>query len=147
MLPRHVWLRLREEWPSAPTMGWDYWMRTAFRSSRQRVHCSRSFLEADHESRKGSSIVTHKQVRFFELFAFAELASACDSKEPCNQFGDISYLLRTKYEFWMRTALTKGETMRGESQLVQNGYECRSESIDLGPQKSTQDCALVGWHR
>ena len=33
--------------------------------------------------------------------------------------------------------------MRGESQLVQNGYECRSEAIDLGPQKSTQDCALL----
>ena len=142
MLPRHVWLQLREEWPSAPTMGWDYWMRTAFRRADKECIVP-EVPRSRHESRKGSSIVTHKQVRFFELFAFAELASACDSTEPCNQFGDISYLLRTKYEFWMRTALTKGETMRGESQLVRNGYECRSEAIDLGPQKSTQDCALL----
>ena len=142
MLPRHVWLQLREEWPSAPTMGWDYWMRTAFRRADKEC-IAPEVPRSRHESRKGSSIVTRRQVRFFQLFAFAELANACDSNEPCNQFGDISYLLRVKYEFWMRTALNKAESMRGESQLFQSGQECRSEAIDLGPHKTVQDCALL----
>ena len=148
MLPRNVWIRLREEWPSTPTMGWDYWMRTAFRRADKECIVP-EVPRSRHASRKGSSVVTHEQVEYFELMAFAQVNSQCDTKEkPCTHFGNINYVLRETYEFWMHFALHKAERLFGSSQLRFMGEECRSEAIDLGRQESADDCAvLVGMGR
>lgn len=145
MLPRPAWLQLREEWPTAPTMGWDYWMRTAFRRADKECIVP-EVPRSRHESRKGSSVITSRQVKFFELFAFADLKSACTVEEDsCNQFGDISYLLKTKYEFWMRAALNQAHSMigLGQSNLIQSGQQCKSQATDLGIQESPEACALL----
>ncbi|CAK9077112.1 unnamed protein product [Durusdinium trenchii] len=144
LLQRKVWIRLREEWPSAPTMGWDYWMRTAFRRADKECIIP-EVPRSRHESRKGSSIVTRKQVEYFELMALSQQSSSCDGTRPCNHFGNIDYLLKDTYEFWMHSALHKAERMTGSSHLFQSGQECTSEAINLGHLATPEDCAaLVG---
>ncbi|CAE7312576.1 GNTI [Symbiodinium natans] len=104
MLLRRAWLAVRKEWPVAPTMGWDYWMRVAFRAAGKECvipQVSRSH----HAAAKGSSVSTAKQVRLFEAMAFADVPSTCDVTEPCAHFGNVSYLLEEEYNAWHRKAI------------------------------------------
>eukprot|EP00439_Symbiodinium_sp_Y106_P051629 s3528_g6.t2 len=78
MLLRRAWLEVRKAWPIAPTMGWDYWMRVAFRAAGKECivpQVSRSH----HAAAKGSSVSTAKQIRLFEAMAFSDVPSTCDS--------------------------------------------------------------------
>ncbi|CAE7384334.1 POMGNT1 [Symbiodinium pilosum] len=77
LLVRRAWQELRKVWPIAPTMGWDYWTRVAFRAAGKECiipQVSRSH----HAAAKGSSVTTAKQVRLFEAMAFADVPSTCD---------------------------------------------------------------------
>jgi len=106
LLPRGAWLRLREVWPTAPTMGWDYWMRVAFR--REGKECVIPEVSRSHHvSMGGSSVTKSKQLRLFRLMAFARIPTTCNSVESCHHFGDLSYLLDERYEQWMRSAIAQ----------------------------------------
>jgi len=78
-------------------MGWDYWMRVAFRRAGKECivpEVSRSH----HVAEKGSSINSNKQVELFKMMTFADVPSSCVKERPCRQFGDVSYLLEDRYE-------------------------------------------------
>ncbi|CAJ1352197.1 unnamed protein product [Effrenium voratum] len=144
MLRREAWLSLRRQWPSAPTMGWDYWMRVAFRQADKECIVP-EVPRSRHGSKSGSSIVTDKQVQFFESMALAQLRSSCSSEGPCNHFGNVDYILQDNYEAWMMKAAQSAHSLTGSSQLALHGQECNQEAIDLGAQDSADSCAaLVG---
>ena len=146
MLPRHAWLKLREQWPSAPTMGWDYWMRTAFR--RWNKECIVPEVpRSRHFSQNGSSITQPKQVEFFQSMALASLASSCSSS-GCDHFGDLSYLMQANYESWILRATQSAVPLKGVSVVHQEGYQCDTEAVNLGAHLDPDTCAvLAGWSR
>eukprot|EP00913_Durusdinium_trenchii_P013554 g12724.t1 len=76
LLTRKAWLQIREEWPIAPTMGWDYWMRVAFRTFDKECIIP-EVSRTHHAAAKGSSVTSAKQLRLFEAMAFADIPSSC----------------------------------------------------------------------
>ncbi|CAK9001972.1 unnamed protein product [Durusdinium trenchii] len=104
LLTRKAWLQIREEWPIAPTMGWDYWMRVAFRTFDKECIIP-EVSRTHHAAAKGSSVTSAKQLRLFEAMAFADIPSSCVVAEPCNHFGNVSYLLSQEYEAWLRETI------------------------------------------
>lgn len=120
MLLRRAWLEVRKAWPIAPTMGWDYWMRVAFRAAGKECivpQVSRSH----HAAAKGSSVSTAKQIRLFEAMAFSDVPSTCDVAEPCAQFGNVSYLVAEDYDAWHRQAVAKAPRLDLKELKAQNG--------------------------
>ncbi|CAE6940996.1 Mgat1 [Symbiodinium sp. CCMP2456] len=120
MLLRRAWLEVRKAWPLAPTMGWDYWMRVAFRAAGKECivpQVSRSH----HAAAKGSSVSTAKQIRLFESMAFSDVPSTCDVAEPCAQFGNVSYLAAEDYDAWHRQAVAKAPRLDLKELKAQNG--------------------------
>ncbi|CAJ1383002.1 unnamed protein product [Effrenium voratum] len=120
LLPRSAWLKIREEWPAAPTMGWDYWMRVAFRTFGKECivpEVSRSH----HAAAKGSSVSTAKQLRLFDAMAFADIPSTCVATDSCNHFGNISYLMEQEYESWMRKVIEDAPRLKPSELRLQNG--------------------------
>ena len=147
MLPRHSWLKLREQWPSAPTMGWDYWMRTAFR--RWSKECIVPEVpRSRHFSQNGSSITQAKQVEYFQSMALASLASSCSGSSSCDHFGNLSYLIQANYESWILRATQMAVPLKGVSVVHQEGYQCDTEAVNLGAHADPDTCAvLAGWSR
>ncbi|CAE7619596.1 Mgat1 [Symbiodinium natans] len=144
MLPQQVWLKLREEWPSAPTMGWDYWMRTAFRRSHKECIVP-EVPRSRHFSHKGSSITQDRQVEFFQSMALANLVSSCVSSRGCNHFGNLSYLMQAEYETWILRAIQNARPVKGLSAVHQVGQQCEKEAVNLGVHDDPDLCAaLVG---
>eukprot|EP00747_Dinoflagellata_sp_TGD_P064221 gnl/TRDRNA2_/TRDRNA2_153805_c0_seq2.p1 gnl/TRDRNA2_/TRDRNA2_153805_c0~~gnl/TRDRNA2_/TRDRNA2_153805_c0_seq2.p1 ORF type:complete len:816 (+),score=142.21 gnl/TRDRNA2_/TRDRNA2_153805_c0_seq2:173-2449(+) len=108
LLPRYAWLQLREVWPVAPTMGWDYWMRVAFRRFEKECVIP-EVPRSRHAAKKGSSVTHSKQLLLFASMALATIPSVCGLTQPCQQFGDISYLMLDNYERWVREAIAKSQ--------------------------------------
>jgi len=101
LLQQSTWQILREWWPHAPAMGWDYWMRIAFQRAGKESLIP-TMPRTHHVSKVGSS-VTGKAVKLFEMMDFAQVFNHCGStKEVCRQFGDLSYLLPKRYEDQLR---------------------------------------------
>ena len=122
LLKRQAWLQIRAEWPSAPTMGWDYWMRVAFRMFDKECIVP-EISRSHHAAAKGSSVSSTRQLQLFEAMAFATWPSSCNVSEPCNHFGNVSYLLKDHYEDWLREAIaeaprTSVEQLQVESKKV-----------------------------
>jgi len=117
MIQNEVWKRLREEWPTAPTMGWDYWMRVAFRRAGKECVVP-EISRSHHNSARGSSISTSKQVRLLSLMALAQIPSICGASGPCHQFGDISYLASDTYEVWMQSTIDKAQKLSSPALLA-----------------------------
>lgn len=104
MLPRTAWLRLREQWPTTPTMGWDYWMRVAMRREGQACIIP-EISRSHHVSEEGSSINKASQLKLLKMMAFAAIPNSCGSSGPCRQFGDISYLVESTFDNWLRRTI------------------------------------------
>ena len=143
MLPRYAWLKLRQQWPSAPTMGWDYWMRTAFH--RLNKECIVPEVpRSRHFSQKGSSIVQDHQVEFFQSMALSSLASSCSNLSmACNHFGNLSYLMEEEYEAWISHATAASHPLKGLSVVHQTGHECTKEVVNLGIHDNPDNCAAL----
>ena len=140
MLPKQVWLSLRRQWPSAPTMGWDYWMRAAFRRSHKECIVP-EVPRSHHFSQKGSSITQDRQVEFFQSMALASVPSSCSTSARCTHFGDVSYLVRAKYETWILHASKIARPFKGASVVKQTDHECRKETFNLGIHDDPDTCA------
>eukprot|EP00929_Paragymnodinium_shiwhaense_P084326 TRINITY_DN4507_c0_g1_i1.p1 TRINITY_DN4507_c0_g1~~TRINITY_DN4507_c0_g1_i1.p1 ORF type:complete len:836 (-),score=194.41 TRINITY_DN4507_c0_g1_i1:209-2716(-) len=112
MMRRDTWKVVREQWPEAPTMGWDYWMRVAFKRAKKECvipEVSRSH----HISKTGSSITKDSQVKLLAAMALASSPSTCSMKlnEPCEHFGDVSYLISDTYDGWLADAAKKAQVI------------------------------------
>lgn len=142
LLPRAAWLELRLQWPSAPTMGWDYWMRTAFRRADKECIVP-EVPRSHHASKKGASIVTDKQVKFFEAMSLATQPNSCSIEKPCRQFGDVTYLLRPKYEAWLLQAVEQAKPMHASATIYQAHQECSEEGAALGEHSNVDACAIL----
>jgi len=126
LMRREAWQVVRDQWPVAPTMGWDYWMRVAFRRAGKECiipEVSRSH----HASKKGSSVTSSKQVKFFSSMALADRPNLCGIEAPCHQFGDTSYLISDTYEAWLDAAISKADArikageLRGPQLRLEHG--------------------------
>eukprot|EP00927_Polykrikos_kofoidii_P072523 TRINITY_DN68627_c0_g1_i1.p1 TRINITY_DN68627_c0_g1~~TRINITY_DN68627_c0_g1_i1.p1 ORF type:complete len:772 (-),score=77.23 TRINITY_DN68627_c0_g1_i1:49-2364(-) len=104
LLSRTAWRTLRGWWADAPTMGWDYWMRVAFKRAGKECIIP-EVSRTHHISTTGSSVNTAKQVSFFDQMVFADVPSICTVTEPCRQFGDVSYLTSERYENALRAVI------------------------------------------
>jgi len=110
LLRQEAWKELREMWPISPTMGWDYWMRVAFREKDKECiipEVSRSH----HASTTGSSVTKEKQFKLFKSMALAQIPSSCTPSQPCRQFGDIRYLEKDSYEAWIRDTIANSDML------------------------------------
>eukprot|EP00420_Gonyaulax_spinifera_P007921 CAMPEP_0197936088 /NCGR_PEP_ID=MMETSP1439-20131203/114375_1 /TAXON_ID=66791 /ORGANISM="Gonyaulax spinifera, Strain CCMP409" /LENGTH=214 /DNA_ID=CAMNT_0043559049 /DNA_START=106 /DNA_END=747 /DNA_ORIENTATION=- len=102
-------------------MGWDYWMRVAFR--REGKECIMPEVpRSHHASTGGASITKEPQLKMFRLMAMAKIPNACSTSGPCQQFGDVSYLIDDVYEGWIRRAVQ-------QAQLVNSG-ELKQRKLD-----------------
>jgi len=125
LLTREAWLRVRGTWPISPNMGWDYWMRTAFR--REGKECVIPEVPRTHHAAKdGSSVTTDEQVNFFKQMLLADLPSSCVSG-PCRHFGDLTYLLSDTYEAWMR------DTIQRAPRIQKKNIISAEQSMKLDP--------------
>lgn len=106
LLTREAWMRLRTMWPTAPTMGWDYWMRVGFRKEGKECIIPEVPRSRHLTSTGGSSITSNKQFKIFKSMALAQTESTCNLEGRCHQFGDVSYLLENKYAEWLSKAVT-----------------------------------------
>ena len=145
LLKRQAWLRIRGEWPLAPTMGWDYWMRVAFRMFDKECIVP-EISRSHHVAAKGSSVSSAKQLKLFEAMAFATWASSCNATEPCNHFGNVSYLLKESYEDWIREAITQAprttlEELPDSSKVLHVLPFLREDFVDLAEQ-----AGLLPWN-
>mmetsp|Transcript_118388 Transcript_118388/g.334602 ORF Transcript_118388/g.334602 Transcript_118388/m.334602 type:complete len:836 (+) Transcript_118388:127-2634(+) len=104
LLPREAWLTFRTWWAQAPTMGWDYWMRVAFRRAGKECIIP-EVPRSHHVSQKGASVSSAKSVELFKMMSFADLPSTCAATQPCRQFGDLGYLLEAEYEARLRRVI------------------------------------------
>jgi hypothetical protein len=111
LLTKSAWTRLREMWPTAPTMGWDYWMRVGFRKEGKECIIPEVPRSRHMIGTGGSSINNNKQFKLFRSMALAQTASTCDMNSKCRQFGDVSYLLEDKYAEWMSQAVKSLPTL------------------------------------
>jgi len=92
-------------WPTAPTMGWDYWMRVAFRKEGKECIIPEVPRSRHLISTGGSSITNNKQFKLFKSMALAQTESTCTLQSKCRHFGDVSYLLENKYAEWLKQAV------------------------------------------
>mmetsp|Transcript_126067 Transcript_126067/g.402952 ORF Transcript_126067/g.402952 Transcript_126067/m.402952 type:complete len:804 (+) Transcript_126067:203-2614(+) len=152
LLPRRAWLRLRDMWPDAPTMGWDYWMRVAFRTEGKECvipEISRSHHVAEH----GSSVNTEKQRKLFRSMALAQLPNTCSTSAegpPCRQFGDVSYLREATYERLLRAAVAASPQLalddlmtKANAEVASEKRECLEQHENLGTFESAEACAAL----
>lgn len=128
-------------------MGWDYWMRTAFR--KYDVECVIPEISRSHHAGSHGASVTHSsQVKLFKAMAFANIYNTCNLRSPCQQFGDVSYLLNGTYENWMHavvsasTHLDRRSLQAGfGSELYLAGQECKNQAQNFGESASPDACA------
>jgi len=132
LLTRQAWLRLRTLWPVAPTMGWDYWMRVAFRKEGKECIIP-EVSRTHHISEGGSSITNKKQIRLFKSMALARTVSICTADEPCFQFGDTSYLLSDNYEQFLHQAIADSPEISIEELWINNCKKCQPDRVMVVP--------------
>eukprot|EP00403_Amphidinium_massartii_P026855 CAMPEP_0178403690 /NCGR_PEP_ID=MMETSP0689_2-20121128/17500_1 /TAXON_ID=160604 /ORGANISM="Amphidinium massartii, Strain CS-259" /LENGTH=820 /DNA_ID=CAMNT_0020024655 /DNA_START=62 /DNA_END=2521 /DNA_ORIENTATION=- len=108
LLTRTAWESVGPFWPIAPDMGWDYWMRVAFREHGKECIIP-ELPRSHHNSTNGSSVTNSKQLKLFDTMAVAQVPNSCTLETPCHQFGDIDYLEETAYDAWLRKSLQRGE--------------------------------------
>jgi len=97
-------------------MGWDYWMRVAFRRAGKECiipEVSRSH----HVAEKGSSVNSKKSVELFTMMTFADVPSFCKPTEICEQFGDVSYLIAERYEASLRAVIETAPRINNPAEL------------------------------
>jgi len=126
-------------------MGWDYWMRTAFR--REDKECiipevSRA-RHAGHPSKESTG-----QVNFFRAMAFAEAANTCGVAGSCRQFGDVSYLERETYDLGITETIHHSLIIRAEDlaprdnfEMFSKEHECAEQTELVGVFNSPHACA------
>mmetsp|Transcript_17669 Transcript_17669/g.40943 ORF Transcript_17669/g.40943 Transcript_17669/m.40943 type:complete len:785 (+) Transcript_17669:26-2380(+) len=105
LLTRAAWEAVGPLWTMAPTMGWDYWMRVAFRDFGKECIIPEIPRSHHNTSTKGSSVTLPKQFKLFKAMALAEMPNSCTLSAPCRQFGDINYLIEEEYDKWLRDTL------------------------------------------
>lgn len=132
LLTRKAWLQIRQDWPTAPTMGWDYWMRVEFRTA-DRECIIPEVSRSHHAAAKGSSVSSAKQLRLFEAMAFADTPSTCDAVEPCSHFGNVSYLLSEEYESWMRSTVERAPRIDSSELRARPGVKTLPRMLHVVP--------------
>jgi len=95
MISAEIWAELREKWPDAPTTGWDHWMRLTT-TSKGRECVAPEINRSRHASARGTNVIDNKP---FERFTF--------EKKGVEDFGDLSYLRRDRFEASMQAAVSK----------------------------------------
>mmetsp|Transcript_21667 Transcript_21667/g.50652 ORF Transcript_21667/g.50652 Transcript_21667/m.50652 type:complete len:791 (+) Transcript_21667:45-2417(+) len=133
LLSKEAWDELGQIWSSAPTMGWDYWTRVAFRDFKKECIIP-EIPRSHHNSTTGSSITKPKQFKLFKAMASATIPNTCSLKEPCRHFGDISYLQEQRYDEWLRETLRK----HGE---IHTAKEVTGRRVKIGMRR--EDATLV----
>ena len=86
MIRAATWRELRERWPSAPTTGWDHWMRLSSTSHGRECVVPR-INRSRHANSRGTNVLDNRP---FERFTF--------EKKGVTDFGDLSYLMQQPYE-------------------------------------------------
>lgn len=119
LLPRVAWTTLRTWWTQSPTMGWDYWMRVAFRRAGKECIIP-EVSRTRHIAEQGSSVSNAKMVEYFKQMTFSEIPTTCEVQGPCHQFGDVSYLIKDRYEATLRATITQAPRVT-ELNVVRSG--------------------------
>jgi hypothetical protein len=87
MLSSKIWNEvLRARWPSAPTTGWDHWIRLS--TSVDRRECiSPEVPRTRHVSTHGTNVNSAASVAQFAAYSFSSRAGAPAASAPWNDFG------------------------------------------------------------
>eukprot|EP00928_Gymnodinium_smaydae_P060296 TRINITY_DN4390_c3_g2_i1.p1 TRINITY_DN4390_c3_g2~~TRINITY_DN4390_c3_g2_i1.p1 ORF type:complete len:779 (-),score=185.29 TRINITY_DN4390_c3_g2_i1:344-2680(-) len=126
MIRNDTWAVIREQWPRFPSTGWDHWLRHGSGLNTREcvvpeVSRVKHFGEQGANVRKGSSIAKL-------------LARMAASRLPPGHLGDLSYLLKARYEDTLYAMLAGAEVMEGGlRQLRGRGALLRPDVVYVVP--------------
>merc|ERR1712032_28597 len=74
----------------------------------------------------------------------------CDASGPCQQFGDLTYLVNSEYDRRVRNVVQTAERVSPldllkptSAKLVARGFECRAQGYSFGAVKEVEVCARL----
>merc|ERR1719355_414566 len=97
MIRKNVWDEIKGKWPRFPSTGWDHWLRHGS-GLRPRECIAPEVSRTHHFAEHGVNVNNGPEKARLESMVTASL--------PREQLGDLSYLLKDRYDADMRQRLS-----------------------------------------